>query len=195
MKYPIIEPKRLQGSEQIADEYGNIVSTLSDFWSWAYSNTMDNTQRGIFAEYIIACALGISDKVRMNWDKYDLISTEGISVEVKCSGYLQSWEQDKLSAIEFGIQPTYGWDSRTNTYSEEKTRQADIYVFCVHKHKDQDTVNPLDLSQWEFYLIPTRVLNEKAGKQKRASLSSLIKMGAVKCEYKDIHSRIVKLMR
>lgn len=194
MQYPSIEATRLTGAEPILDESGENVSSLNDFWSWAYSNTVDNAQRGILAEYLVACALGVNSGVRTNWDKYDLVSPEGISVEVKSSGYIQSWEQEKLSTASFGIQPTHGWDSKTNSYAESKTRQADIYVFCLHKHKEQETINPLDLSQWEFYLLPTKVLNEKAGGQRTAQLSSLIKMGAEKCEFGRIHQRITELV-
>lgn len=195
MKYPRIEPGKLNGSEQITDENGNIVSDVSGFWSWAYSDVIDNTARGALAEYIVACALGVNGGIRKNWNKYDLVSPEGISVEVKSSGYIQGWDQEKLSKLEFGIQPTFGWDSDTNTFAQKKTRQADIYVFCVHKHKDQETINPLDISQWEFYLLPAYILNERAGSQKTAALSSLIRMGARKCEYRDIHSQIIKLTR
>ena len=120
---------------------------------------MDNAERGALAEYLVACALGVADNVRVNWDKYDLLSPEGIAVEVKSSGYLQSWDQNELSTLSFGIQLTFGWDSATNTYSQELVRQSDIYVFCVHKHTDQDTINPLDIVQWDFYLLPTRILN------------------------------------
>ncbi len=137
----------------------------------------------------------MADNVCVNWDKYDLLSPEDIAVEVKSSGYLQSWDQDKLSTVSFGIQPTFGWDSTTNTYSKELVRQSDIYVFCVHKHTDQDTVNPLDIAQWDFYLLLTRILNEKAGALKRANLASLLKMGAEKCDFEHIHQRIVKLIQ
>lgn len=195
MNYPSIIPTRLSGSEPITTETGKQVSDLNSFWSWAYSNVMDNAERGTLAEYLVACALGVNDNVRVNWDKYDLLSPEGIAVEVKSSGYLQSWDREKLSALSFGIQPTFGWDSTTNRYSQELVRQSDIYVFCVHKHTDQDTVNPLDIAQWDFYLLPTRILNEKAGAQKRANLASLLKMGAEKCDFEHIHQRIVELIQ
>ena len=68
-------------------------------------------------------------------------------------------------------------------------------MFCVHKHTEQDTVNPLDISQWDFYLLPTKTLNEKAGIQKTAQLYSLLKMGAEKCEYSRLHQRIVELVK
>ena len=92
MSYPSIKPTRLSGSEPITTESGKQVSDLNSFWSWAYSNIMDNAERGALAEYLVACALGVADNVRVNWDKYDLLSSEGIAVEVKSSGYLQSWD-------------------------------------------------------------------------------------------------------
>lgn len=192
MSYPAIKPKKLLGTEKIVDESGNTVSDVNGFWRWAYSNIIDNAERGAFAEYLVACALGISDKVRVNWDKYDLVSPEGISVEVKTSGYIQSWEQERLSNITFGIQPTYGWDSNTNTYSTEKVRQADVYVFCVHKHTEQDTINPLDISQWDFYVMSTDVLNREAGNKRSATLNSLMRMGAEKCDFNMIHEKVLQ---
>ena len=148
--YPAIEPKRLSGDEPILAPNGDEVRLLVDFWRWAYSDLIGNAERGALAEFIVACALGIDQEKRVSWDKYDLITKEGVAVEVKTSGYLQTWEQKELSKPVFGIQPTYGWDSRTNQYEKEQKRQSDLYVFCVHKHTDQATINPLLISQWEF---------------------------------------------
>lgn len=193
MSYPPIPAQRRHGNEPLIDTQGITVSQLSDFWSWAYSNLVGNTERGALAEYIVACALGIQDTVRVNWDRYDLLSSEGIAIEVKSSGYIQTWAQEKPSSLIFSIQPTYGWDSQTNQYNTEKVRQSDIYVFCVHKHLDQESVNPLDLSQWDFYLLPTQVLNKAVGMQKTISLSSLLKIGAEKCVFENLHTRIIQL--
>ena len=41
-----------------------------------------------------------------------------------------------------------------NNYSEEKLRRADIYIFCLLGHKDQTTINPMNLNQWVFYVLP-----------------------------------------
>ena len=190
--YPAIIPERLTGQELIFNPDGEPVSSLIDFWRWAYSDLIGNAERGALAEYIVACALGINHADRISWDKYDLVTKEGITVEVKTSGYLQTWEQKTLSKLVFGIQPTYGWNSKSNEYEPVQKRQSDIYVFCVHKHTDQQTVDPLQISQWDFYLIPTQILNEKFGNQKTASLSSLIKAGAEKCEYDNLAERITE---
>ena len=193
MRYPAIPPKFLTGKEPLIASDGTIIGNVMDFWSWAYSDLIGNTERGTFAEYLVACALGVQNQVRITWNRYDLISPEGITIEVKASGYIQMWEQTNRSSLSFGIQPTIGWDSKTNRYDTERIRQSQIYVFCVHKHSDQETVNPLEINQWDFYLLPTRILNEKVGPQKRITLSALIKIGAEICAYENLHARIVAL--
>ena len=194
-KYPAIRPERKNGDEPILTADGNEIGKLSDFWQWAYSDLIGNAERGALAEYIVASALGVQKGTRISWDRYDLLSKEGIAIEVKTSGYIQTWEQRELSKLIFGISPTYGWDSVTNEYSQEKMRQSDVYVFCVHKHTDQATVDSLDTSQWDFYVIPTTVLNEKFGQQKSVSLSSLLKVGAVPCRYEDLYEQILNSRR
>ena len=195
MKYPAIKPKRYSGTEEIVSASGEKISTLNDFWSWAYSDILGNTERGILAEYLVAKAFGIDYKDRVSWDKYDLLSDEGISIEVKSSGYFQTWGQNQKSRLVFGIQPTKAWDYETDEFDEESKRQADIYVFCVFNCREKnDKMNPLDLSQWDFYLLPTSVLNEKLGNNKTASLGKLLKIGAEICPYEKLHKRIEELM-
>lgn len=193
MRYPAIKPIRYSGNEPIVNNDGEKISVLEDFWRWAYSDLIGNTERGVLAEYLVACALGIEKESRISWRKYDLLTKEGIRVEVKSSGYLQTWEQKKLSNISFGIRETLGWNENDNSYDSERHRQSDVYVFCVHKHTKQESVNPLDISQWEFYLISTQMLNKKAKNQKSISLSALIKIGAEKCSFDDLKANIGKI--
>lgn len=193
--YPAMKPKRMIGTEPIVSPDGHTVGRMLDFWQWAYSDLVGNAERGALAEYLVACALGINGNERISWDKYDLLSTDGVAIEVKTSGYLQTWEQKNLSKLVFGIHETYGWNSQTNTYERTQKRQADIYVFCVHKHKDQQTVDPLQIAQWDFYLMPTAQINEKFGAQKTVFLSSLINAGAELCQYDRLCARIHELMQ
>ncbi len=192
--YPAIIAQKMEGNEPLLSPSGKEVATLIDFWRWAYSDLVSNAERGALAEFIVACALGISSSERISWDKYDLITKDGISIEVKTSGYIQTWKQKQLSSPIFGIRPTYAWDSITNEYDTEQRRQADIYVFCLHKHKEQETINPLLIEQWDFYLMPTIKLNEYFKNQKSATLSALIKAGAELCEYEKLSERIQAIM-
>jgi hypothetical protein len=99
-------------------------------------------------------------------------------VEVKASAYVQTWWQKNLSKIVFGIRPTRAWDPTTNVFAIDSQRQAHVYVFAVLAERDQAKVDPLNLAQWEFYVLPTSVLNERAPIQKTISLSSLLKDGS-----------------
>ena len=189
-KYPRIKAERKTGSERIKGLPG---ATISEFWQWAYSNVMDNAERGVFAEWLVAKALNAAKTTRTEWDKYDILTPSGIRVEVKTSGYIQSWEQNKLSEIIFSVPQTQGWDSVTNTYDSERKRQADIYVFCVHKHKEQETVDPLDLEQWAFYVIDTNTLNNEIGEQKSLSLKKLKDLGAECAVYDSLNETVARL--
>ena len=51
--------------------------------AWAYSDIVGNTERGKLAEFIVAMALGITESISVAWNKYDLLSKEGIRIEVK----------------------------------------------------------------------------------------------------------------
>ena len=162
------------------------INVLS-FWQWSNSELLGNALRGVLAEFIVGSTIDVLDAPREEWDAYDLITKGGLKIEVKSSAYLQSWEQDKLSTISFGIQPTgETWDARVIG----KTRKSDIYVFCVLIHKDKNTVNPLDLQQWEFYILDTAILNEKVPTQKTITLPSLIRLNPIKVNYDGLKEHI-----
>lgn len=72
-----------------------------------------------------------SDTVRQSWKSYDVLSPEGSKIEVKASGYIQAWPQEKLSSVSFSIRPAHSWDMETSTYADELTRDSDVYVFCL----------------------------------------------------------------
>ena len=164
--------------------------SLLDFWAWSSSDLVGNRMRGILAEYLVSQALGEAGGVRIEWDAYDVVSSEGVKVEVKSGAYLQSWAQSELSPITFGIQPTYGWDTETNSRSSVKKRQADVYVFCILNHVEQATLNPLNLEQWNFYLLSTDKLDALLGTQKTISLSRLQSLDPIVVSYDDLADSI-----
>ena len=108
MLHSNIPQKKLTGEETLLSDSRQISSVL-DYWRWAHSDILDNTERGILAEYIVAYSLELTDKIRTEWDKYDLTyrdESREFGIEVKCSSYLQSWEQKSYSTVSFGIPQT-----------------------------------------------------------------------------------------
>ena len=164
------------------------INVLS-FWQWSSSDLLVNVLRGKLAEFIVASSIDLIVNQREEWDAYDLITEKGLKVEIKSSAYLQSWNQAKLSKIIFGIQPTVVWLDN-NQRSKTIKRQADIYVFCVLNHKDKKTVNPLNLNQWNFYIIDTKILNSERTNQKTITLSSLLELNPEKLDYSGLKDSI-----
>lgn len=165
---------------------------LNDFWSWGFSDLYNNTLRGILAEFIVASAIGIDTKqTREEWAAYDLLTASGRKIEVKSSAYIQSWCNQRMSKIQFSIRPTHSWNVKKG-YSNEIQRQSDLYVFCLYANRDKSK-SPLQLDQWEFYIISTSTLNEKCGDQKSITLNSLLSLFPIKATYNGLHDAIENL--
>ena len=183
--------KRIKVTSKTGQElFLGMPHSLLEYWAWAHSDIVSNSERGILAEYLVRCAVHAPSPCRIEWDAEDVISPEGIRIEVKTSAYLQTWKQEKLSRIQFDIAPKNAWDSVENSYASQRIRSADVYVFCLFNSKDPDTANPMDLAQWEFYVLATSVLNELVPKQKSISLTSLQKLGAKKVSFEVLYTAI-----
>lgn len=140
---------------------------------------MTNNLRGVFAEFLVGTALGAVDGTRTEWDAFDVLYEGtgiegGAKVEVKSSSYLQSWEQGKPSVISWSVGEHFAFDPATNDWTPEKRRTADCYVFCVYTEKeDRSPAKVLDPNRWEFYVVPTPVIDEELGSQKTVALSRI----------------------
>ncbi len=188
-KYPAISPSQLSGQQAITGLNGEKLSTLSEYWSWAHSDLLGNTERGIFAEYLVRLSLKIQEP-RQAWGKYDLLYKDKIRIEVKSSAYIQTWAQDKLSAIKFSIQPSYGWNYENSSYEKEKKRQADIYIFCLLTCQEQAKIQPTDVSQWRFFVLPTKKLNAYSLTAKSISLNALKKLPVMECDFAQLKNTV-----
>ena len=186
------EPEPLRPETFFTHEGQPTCFSVLDFWVWADSDVLNNALRGTVAEYIVGQATGACAPVRIEWDTVDIKTPEEISIEVKSAAYVQSWPQARPSAISFSIAKTYPWDPRTRQYGETRVRSADVYVFCLLAHLDGRTINPLELTQWEFYVLPTRTLDASLGDQKTVSLSRLKEVGAVALGYGQIRNAILE---
>lgn len=184
-----IQTNRLSGSEFFCNSDDETKHTVLDFWRWSSSNLVGNTLRGWLAEYIVATAIGTANGVREEWDVFDLTTPQGVRIEVKSAAYIQSWQQKALSKPQFSIRRTVAWDEENGVRETESVRHSDVYVFCLHHHKEPDTINPLYLNQWTFFVAATSLIDQ-LGNQKTAMLSTIRNIGAIEVPYKEIASTI-----
>ena len=187
---PPIKTARKTGDETFVGHGDAERLILKNFWQWSVSDLVSNAARGILAEFLVAHALGLDLGIRNEWDAYDLKTEAGLKIEVKSAAYIQSWYQKKLSQIIFSIRPTLAWDYETNRQAKEKKRQADIYVFCLLHHKDQDTINPMVMSQWTFYVISKNQLESVRPERKTITLGKLKELSPKECNFSSLKEAV-----
>lgn len=187
----------LTGLEHLVDGSSVLPFHIADYWQWAYSDMLRNTQRGVFAEFIVKASLDLggiftNNEIRSNFEPFDLVgpnitnsctpprlenSSFPCRIEVKSAAYIQSWNPHPGSTprITFSIAPAKIPDE-TGDYRPDAPmqRNSDLYVFAVYTAKERGQ-NILDMSLWEFYVAKTSALDEKYGNQKTVSLTSLTK--------------------
>lgn len=177
----------LGGSERFVGCDANV----TDFWAFAMSDLRMNNVRGYLAEFLVAKAVGAPGG-RVEWDAYDVRSPEGIRIEVKSSAHLQVWDQRRLSRIAFTGLRGRTWTPQDGE-SSEATFNADVYVFCVQTAQAHAEYNPLDVSQWDFYVVSRDAIVNLGFKS--IGLASLRRLTSGPVEYEELSDAIKKAYR
>ena len=150
-------------------------SSLLDFWRWAFGDLCDDDIKGIFAEWMVLKLLGIPSERRISWANSDIITKDKVRIEVKASSYWQSWKlldesgkprvpplypiSSNRPKIAFG-----GLNARDAVVVPDLSIKAafksDIYIFAFQREEKPELWNAMDLSQWEFYVLPAKKLED-----------------------------------
>ena len=165
---------------------------MLEFWQSKYSNIYNMQE--VIAEFLVEKALGI-DKAQNTdyWTLYDILY-RNYRIEIKQTSYYHSWNKDGIVSKyrRFGI-------TQANSNYEEKNcenkleRQNDIYVFCLNTGNTKEESNPMNLNNWEFYIIPTSTINEICGNNKTITLNKVKKL-TQKVSYDKIKENIDKII-
>ena len=167
---------------------------MIDYWRFHYSNIYD--LQDTIAEFIVAMALDIKESQNdQYWTLWD-ITYRNTKIEVKETSYYHSFNTDgKISnRRNFSIRKANGEYDAENSGNSEFCRQNDIYVFCLNIGNTKENSYPLDLNNWEFYIIPTSVINEKCGDNKSISLGRIKSLGFEALKYDGIKRRIDEII-
>ncbi|MGY1792828.1 hypothetical protein ACI796_02440 [Geodermatophilus sp. SYSU D00525] len=178
-----LPPARILSGDEPIDGAG---ARLRDFWAWAYSDLRTNTVRPMLAEYLVARAVGADLRPRVEWDPYDVLTPDGLRLEVKSGAYLQAWEQSKLSSITFGGLRARLWTDGGPV--GEPTYNADGYVFAVLTTTEHALYDALDLGQWSFWVLPRSVV--EATGQSSVGLARVEALAGPPVGYAELAGRI-----
>jgi len=164
--------KLLSGKEPFTNNGIETKLTVKDFWSFQFSNILHDPDE--IAEFLVAKALGNKESYNKDhWTLFD-IKYRDKRIEVKETAYYHPFndqDPDKKSK-----QRVFGITKANSDYEDPEQenrfeRQNDVYVFCLLKGETKEEAWPLELSHWEFYVVPTSVINKECGDQKTVSLS------------------------
>lgn len=138
---------------------GEALFSVLDFWRYAYSQLegLGDT----LAEFLVARALGIDKAENVNyWTAYDM-AYRSRRIEVKSTRYVHPWNTRVSRIRTFSIEPTSNryWDSAAPE-AHKRSRQSDVYVFCLNANQDIQRSDPLRVDDWIFYVVPTAVVND-----------------------------------
>lgn len=162
------KPELLSGNEKFRFNGSDLGLSVIDYWQFQFSNLIDNL--GYVAEFLVAKALAKDEPENCNgWTLFDTMY-RGKRIEVKSTSYWQSWKKSHAISEQrvFSIRKTH---VEYQNSKADLARQNDIYIFCIDVGRTKESANPLYLENWQFYVIPTKVIDEKCGDQKTISLN------------------------
>ena len=205
--------KRYTGNEHLVDKNGtDLPYTVLDFWQWSLSALELNVNRGSVAEFIVKSAMESNgfprdEEISTGVEPYDLIGPmiesldRNAHIEIKCTALIQPTSNaediiDRRTA-KFGISPASlpgkpGFDNEPIV----KQRNNDLYVFCLFAGTPEN-YNVLDVSLWEFYVLPTYEINESKilNPQKTISIARLDELGIPKQSFETLYEEILNAIK
>lgn len=131
--------------------------SVVEFWAWALGDLRMNNARGFLAEYLVARAVGSEASMRVEWAPHDVERPDGTLIEVKASGYSQSWRApDSKPCYSFkSVRSTQIWDDRVGAWrTVEPADRVHVWVFALHSARRSDPYDPLDIDSWSFRVVP-----------------------------------------
>ena len=196
--YKRIPVRKLTGTEEFKNTNSKKFS-VQEFWSYGFSSLNSNVLRGALAEFIVENALKGNEEieVRNPWGDYDVFYKEK-KIEVKCCSYIQDWDQNKLSTIQWS-----GLKAKELYYSEAVTKLADlnqtsdyksdIYILALFKHQEHATLDILDMDQWCFWVLTKEKIKEISNNGGSVSFSRLQKLGIEPVQFAALSGAIAAL--
>lgn len=184
--------RRLTGKESLLPR-----RTVADFWRWAMNDLQMNTTRGFLAEYIVAQAVKSKSDHRVEWDVFDVLAGDGTRIEVKSSGFLQSWAIAGRSTPRWGfsaIDTTRIWDEELREYVDvDPADRVDVWVFALQTATSMKEFDPTEIGQWEFRVVANCELLGLT--QRSIGLRGLDTLGVKSVSYDDLANEVNSVAR
>ena len=153
---------------------------LIDYWRWSGSSLMDNTARGMLAEF------------SSRWPSVARKSHASSGNDSTCALHRASRSRSRAPPLSSrGSRPlrvrsslrsaATGWDPKTGQYIEKARRWRISTCFVSWRAPD-----PLDVDKWQFFVLPSAVLDDACRQQQTIRLGPLKQLSPRACTYRDL---------
>jgi len=186
---PPVDP--LNPDDRFTSRSGGAEFTVGDFWAWAMADLRMNTARGMLVEYLVAKAVGAKASARVEWAPFDIEAPDGTRIEIKASGYSQSWGgRDSRPSYSFGsVFSDQYWDEVEGKYRwVDPANRVHVWVFALNTTRRSSPYEALNLDCWEFRVVPHVWLLDCG--QKSAALSFFDRHGIEPVGWADLPEAI-----
>jgi len=169
-------PSALIGNEVFTDAGAPLTLSVLDYWQWSESDLAGRAQHAKIAEFLVAFALGATQTAFDPELPYTLLDPRGIELVVSTHSDVNDWDHYKAPPIAFH---RYPYSIPGVPFTEEAPEGSEpahhhrVHVFSLLVDTNPKTVNPLDVSQWRFYVVPTSFLSERWPGEQKVSLDQL----------------------
>ena len=183
------------------DKFVGVNRSVDDFRRWVLSDWESPTTRALLAEYYVRCATGADSEPAGEWEYVDIILKDDTTIEVKCTAYLQPAGGAGLKRTNPGFdieKKKYAWNTKSWQWEAESSaprRRADCYVLCLENMKEPEAYNPLNLTQWEFFVVSKSRIDEMFGDQKTVTVGRLKQEGICSVSFDDLACAISRNIR
>lgn len=114
------------------------MTDVDAFLRWTTGDLLAPANRAAYAEWLVHRALG-ADPGRYRREAPVQLRAGALALAVRSAACVLSRDQQQPAAISFAIEE----------------RAATAFVFCLLMEQDPQLADPLNLSQWLFWVVPT----------------------------------------
>jgi hypothetical protein len=118
------------------------MTDVDAFLRWSAGDLLAPGIRAAYAEWLVHRALGLDPGLHRREELVQL-RAGALSLAVRSAAYVISRGQEHPGAISFAIE----------------SRTASAFVFCLLMEQNPLLADPLNLSQWLFWVVPTARLH------------------------------------
>lgn len=139
----------------------------------------------------MATALEPEWQLTGDWGECDLKHPSGLRIQVKQSAARQSWHSlgDRPSLGHFSTAYKTGRFEDDGSWTAERSRNADIFIFAWHPITD-NTTDHRDPLQWRFFVIAEKALPDQGS----LSLTGL-KLLTSELGYEELRDAVAIMVR